>query len=320
MREIAVALGSKENFLEDISLVARKWLPNPRIEPLTGSNIRAGVVEKASALFVDTNIVLALLDPDHRDLEAVKDQLLSLREKINIIVYYTGPKPDVPQFLGSAPVHLEQDREKRLRERVLSTTRGRRKKMTDKAYALLKDRVKDETLLEQELSKLLDYVGDKETIELRDVTAVVAATHEDTLIKLFDAMAQRNHKELLTILENLFAQGVHILAIQSFLVRQIRLLLQAKDMEELITAEMDYKAFSKTFAALKEGLDFVPQERKHYLRYQKPYYAFKLSQTSMKFSKKELRSLLGMLARLDALIKTGTKYDKVRLETGLLEV
>ena len=282
--------------------------------------MKPGIAEKASALFIDTNIVLALVDPDRSLLEAVKDQLLTLKEKINGIVYYTGSKPDVPAFLGSAPVRMEQDREMRLRERVLSSIRGRRKKMTDKAFALLRERIKDEVLLEQELGKLLDYAGDKETIEVRDVAAVVTQTHEDTLITLFDAMAQRNHKELVGILENLLAQGVHILAVQSFLVRQIRLLLQAKDMEDLLTTEMDYKMFAKTFTTLKESLDLAPHERKHYFPYQKPYYAFKLSKTSMKFSKKELVSLLGMLAHLDARIKKGTKYDRIRLEAGLLEV
>lgn len=320
MREFIVAIGSKDNLVEDISLLARKWLENPKIVALTGPTMKAGIVEKASALFIDTSIVLALLDPDRSLLEAVKDQLLTLKEKINGIVYYTGVKPDVPAFLGSAPVQMEQDREMRVRERVLSSTRGRRKKMTDKAFALLKERIKDEVLLEQELGKLLDYVGDRETIELRDVAAVVTQTHEDTLFTLFDAMAQRNHKELIGILENLLAQGVHILAVQSYLVRQIRLLLQAKDMEDLLTTEMDYKMFSKTFTALKESLDFAPKERKHYFPYQKPYYAFKLSKTSMKFSKRELVSLLGMLAHLDALIKKGAKHDRVRLETGLLEV
>ena len=215
---------------------------------------------------------------------------------------------------------MEQDRETRMRERVLSSICGRGKKMTDKAFALLKERTQRRGLARQELGKLLDYVGDKQTIELRDVAAVVTQTHEDTLIMLFEALAQRNHKELVSILENLFAQGVHILAIQSFLVRQIRLLLQAKDMADLLTTEMDYKMFSKTFTTLKESLDFAPRERKHYFPYQKPYYAFKLSKTSMKFSKKELISLLDMLAHLDALIKKGTKYDRIRLETGLLEV
>ena len=320
MGEIIVAIGSKDSLVEDISLLARKRLENPKIVVLSGPTMKAGVAEKASALFIDTNIVLALLDPDRSLLETVKDQLFILKEKINLIVYYSGTKPDVPSLLGSAPIQMEQDREMRIRERVLSSTRAHRKKMTDKAFSLLKERIKDESLLETEMGKLLDYVGDKETIEVRDVAAVVTQTHEDSLITLFEAMAQKNHKELIATLENLLSQGVHILAVQSFIVKQIRLLLQAKDMEELVTSEMDYKMFSKTFPTLKESLDFAPKEKKQYFPYQKPYYAFKLSKTSVKFSRKELVSLLGMLAHLDALIKKGTKYDRVRLEAGLLEV
>ncbi len=320
MGEIIVAIGSRDSLVEDVSLLAGRLLENPKIVALSGPTMKAGIVEKASALFIDTNIVLALLDPDRSLLEAAKDQLLILKERINLIIYYSGPKPDLPSFLGSAPIQMEQDGEMRVRERVLSSMRRRGKRMTDKAFSALKERIKDESLLEQELGKLLDYVGDKETIETRDVAAVVTQTHEDSLIMLFEAMAQRNRKELIGVLENLLAQGVHILAVQSFIAKQVRLLLQAKDMQELLASETDYKTFSKAFPALKESLDFVPKEKKQYLPYQKPYYAFKLSKMSAKFSRKELLSLLDMLARLDALIKKGTKYDRVRLEAGLLEV
>ncbi|HVN23492.1 MAG TPA: hypothetical protein VMT71_05945 [Syntrophorhabdales bacterium] len=320
MGEIVVAIGSKDNLVEDLSLLARKWSENPKVVTLSGPALKPGIAEKASALFLDTNIVLALIDPDPGLLDDVKDHLSLLKEKINSIVYYTEAKPEVPAYLGSARLHIEQDREMRVRERVLSSVRARRKKMTDKAFALLKERVKDEVLLEQELDKLIDYAGDKDTIELKDVAAVVTQTHEDTLIALFEAIAQRNQKELIAILQNLLAQGVHILAIQNYLVRQLRLLLQAKDMESLLTSQTDYKTFSKALATFKESLDFKPQEKKHYFLYQKPYYAYRLSKTSMKFSKKELVSLLDMLAHLDALIKRGTKYDRVRLESGLLEV
>jgi hypothetical protein len=194
------------------------------------------------------------------------------------------------------------------------------KKMTDKAFALLKERVKEEAFLEQELNKLLDYAGDKDTIELKDVAAVITETHEETLITLFEAMAQKSHRELIAILENLLSNGLHILAIHSYLIRQIRLLLQAKDIEELYPTEMDYKMFTKTLGTLKEGLDSPPRERKHFLAYQKPYYAFKLSKTSAKSSGKDLLNLYSMLVELEKSIKTGTKHDRTRLETALLEV
>ena len=320
MGDIVVAIGSKDNAVEDITLLARKWLENPKIVAASGPDIRGTVIEKSSALFIDGNLVLALLDPDQKTLQEVHNQLLTLKEKAFVIVYYTGTQPEVPAFLGKAPVHLEQDRDKRLRDRVLAFTRARGKKMTDKAFAALSQRVKDESMLESELNKVLDYIGNKETVEQRDVAAVVTQTHEGTLIMLFDAIAQKDRKQVINVLENLLSQGLHILAIQHFLVRQVRLLLQAKDMEDLLTSEMSYKMFSKTFPTLKESLDFKPLEKKHYFPYQKPYYAYNLSKTSAKFSRKELVSMLGVLAGLDTLIKTGTKYDKVRLQTALLEV
>ena len=320
MGDIVVAIGSKETAVEDVTLLARKWLENPKIVAVSGPDIKGAVIEKSSALFIDGNLVLALLDPEQKTLQEVHNQLLTLKEKAFVIVYYTAAQPDIPAFLGKAPVQLEQNRDKRVRDRVLALTRARGKKMTDKAFAALSQRVKEESLLESELNKVLDYVGDKETIEQRDVAAVVTQAHEGTLITLFDAIAQKDRKQLINILESLLAQGLHILAIQHFLVRQVRLLLQAKDMEDLLTSEMSYKMFSKTFPTLKESLDFKPLEKKHYFPYQKPYYAYNLSKTSAKFSRKELVSMLGVLAELDALIKTGTKYDKIRLQTALLEV
>jgi hypothetical protein len=98
------------------------------------------------------------------------------------------------------------------------------------------------------------------------------------------------------------------------------LLLQAKDIDELFPTEMDYKMFTKTLGTLKETLDSPPREKKHFLAYQKPYYAFKLSKTSSKSSEKDLLTLYRMLVGLEMSIKSGTKYDRTRLETALLEV
>jgi DNA polymerase III delta subunit len=320
MGDILVAVGSKDTVSEDVSLLARKWFEHPRIVAVTGTDIRPTVVEKASALFVEPDLVLAILDPEKAELEDVKNHLQILKERIHLIIYYTESTSEPPAFLDSKPVQMDTDRDTRLRERVLTVTRARHKKMTDKAFALLKERVKEEAFLEPELNKLLDYAGDKDTIELKDVAAVITETHEETLITLFEAMAQKNHRELIGILENLLSHGLHILAIHSFLIRQIRLLLQAKDIEELFPTEMDYKMFTKTLGTLKEGLDSPPREKKHFLSYQKPYYAFKLSKTSSKSSEKDLLMLYGALVGLEMSIKTGTKYDRIRLETALLEV
>ena len=157
MGDIVVAIGSKETAVEDVTLLARKWLENPKIVAVSGPDIKGAVIEKSSALFIDGNLVLALLDPEQKTLQEVHNQLLTLKEKAFVIVYYTAAQPDIPAFLGKAPVQLEQNRDKRVRDRVLALTRARGKKMTDKAFAALSQRVKEESLLESELNKVLSY-------------------------------------------------------------------------------------------------------------------------------------------------------------------
>ena len=88
-------------------------------------------------------------------------------------------------------------------------------------------------------------------------------------------------------------------------------------MEEVFSASPEYGVFAKTFGKWKDGIEIKPLERKQYLPFQKPYYAFNLSKTSQKLSKRDLIALLDMLAALDLSIKSGTKFDRVRLEEGL---
>ena len=88
MGDILVAVGSKENISEDISLLARKWLEHPRIAAVTGTDIKPTVIEKASALFVDPDLVLAILDPEKAELEDVKNHLEILKERIHLIIIY----------------------------------------------------------------------------------------------------------------------------------------------------------------------------------------------------------------------------------------
>jgi DNA polymerase III delta subunit len=124
---------------------------------------------------------------------------------------------------------------------------------------------------------------------------------------------------MLNTLETLLLSGTNMLVIQGFLVKQARLMLQAKDMEEILKATHEYPAFSKIFNKWKEGLEMAPLDKKLYLPYQKTFYAYKLSKTSQRFNKKDLLSFLNMLMDFDARIKSGTKQDRIRLEHGLLE-
>ncbi len=321
MGQIVFTIGSKENFFEDVNLLALRWSREPRIVTLTGPAIRQSVTEKASALFIEEGLVLALLDPSKEVIRQIEAGLRALKERAGVIIYSTSDDPGLPASLGAVRVDLEQEREKRIEERVRAAVRADGKKMSHKAFALLKERIRDEALMEGELAKVISYVGDKEVIEAKDIEAVVTEElHEEDLIALSDAMARKNKKETLAILETLLGQGMNILAIHGFMTRYMGLLLQAKDREGLFVGVPDFRAFSKAFGKLKEDLDGVPLEKKYYLAFQKPFYAFNLLRASRKYTREDLLSFLDMLAHFDAKVKKGTRHDRTNFEAGFLEV
>lgn len=322
MKDIIIAVGTKENLLEDIHVIAKQLVSNPEIIIASGKEkeMRNIIIEKASNLFINEDLVLVVVDPGHALIDELKGQLEVLKEKISVVIFTTNASDKISEHIDGKVMVLEQDKEKRLKGKVRSFLQGHTKKMTDKAFDLLMQRIKDESILESELTKLVAFVGEKDTIESKDIKAIVGETHEDSLMALFEAFQKFDKKEMLAIFENLIENGQYILAIHSYLVNQIRLLLQTKDMEEMVREGVEYPVFAKAFKKWKEDLDLQSSEKRRYLPYQHPYYAYKLSKVGHKISKKDLLAFFEMLTTFDAQVKRGTKYDRIRMEYGLLKV
>jgi DNA polymerase III delta subunit len=318
MNSITTIIGTKENINEDIRVFSEKLIDNPEIIILAKKDIKDKVIEQSSALFVDKNIVMALLDPEGELLDEIKGHLMLLKEKMHIIIYLTAPGANTQGQFESTTIIIKKDKEKRIKERVLALLKKHNKVMTDKGFKLFRERIADESMLESELMKLINYVGVNKEVKSADVKSIVTATHEESLLNLFDIIANTDNKELLNLLETLLSGGMNVLAIQGFLVKQARLMLQAKDMEEIIKTNQEYPAFSKIFNKWKASIEMTPLEKKLYLPYQKPFYAYKLSKTSQLFKRKELLSFLNMLMYFDTKIKSGTKQDRISLENCLL--
>ncbi|MDD3847061.1 MAG: hypothetical protein PHC90_11970 [Syntrophorhabdaceae bacterium] len=320
MKELLVAVGSKENIIEDIHLLSRRYHEHPGLVIAQGKDMRQVVIESASNLFLADNMVIAIVDPSLADAAALRTHLDALKDRAGVIVYLTTEAKDVREALGGQEVVLEKDRDKRIKERVRTALKRNGKKMTDKAFALLTSRIRDESILDQEVLKLIGYVGDKTTIDSRDINAVVTETHEESLMALFDAFSRMDKKDILDIFETLVENGQHILAIHSYLVNQMRLLMQAKDLEPFVADARAYPAFAAVFKRWKERTGVETSGKKRYLPFQHPYYAFKLSGTSRKISRGSLVEFYEFLSSLDVKIKTGTKHDRTLMEYGLLKV
>jgi len=320
MKTIMIAVGSKENIIEDIHILAGRFSDHPVIVIAQGKDLRRVIIEKASNLFLTDNLVIAVIDPDAADVRSLKPNLDVLKERAGLIIYLTSESREVCELLEVQPVVLEKDKDKRIKERVRGALKRNGKKMTDKAFVLLTSRIRDESIVEQEVLKLIGYVGDRTTIDSKDISMIVTETHEDTLMVLFDAFSRMDKKEVLNVFEGLVENGQHILAIHSYLVNQMRLLIQAKDLEPHIPDARAYPAFAPAFKRWKEEIDIETSGKKRYLPFQHPYYAYKLFSTSRKLTKKSLLDFYEFLYSLDVKIKTGTKHDRTLMEYGLLKV
>ena len=320
LKEIFIAVGTKENLASDIHILGNKWSQNPRVLVVSGKDIKATIIEKTSALFLEENLVLILVDPDKAIFDELRHQLDILRERIHIVIYTTSSPPDYLKKISHEMLIMDKDRETRIKKRVLAFLKQHGKKMTDKAFRALVEKIKDESNLESELMKAINYIGEKSSIDSKDIHAIVTEMQEDSLISLFDTFAKLDKKGVLKVFENLIQNGVHILAIHSYLVRQTRLLLQAKDMEELCRTNQDYGTFVKTLSKWKDSLEIKTSEKKHYFPYQKPFYAHKLSKIGRKIPRQTLISFFNNLTMSDVKMKRGTRFDQIHVERDLLGV
>ena len=82
------------------------------------------------------------------------------------------------------------------------------------------------------LEKLINFVGDRQEINISDVEAVLQRTKVDPIYKLTNALADRNLEAAIFFLDSILAAGIHPLQVFAALINQTRKLLLAKDFAE----------------------------------------------------------------------------------------
>lgn len=116
---------------------------------------------------------------------------------------------------------------------LMAQARKAGKQISPEAVAemLLRCGLREEMLL-QEWEKVLLYTEGRPRIEVEDVQAVVTASPEASTFDLVDALAEQRVEEALEVLRRLFEQRVPPLMILGMVLRQFRLLLQARTLIE----------------------------------------------------------------------------------------
>lgn len=103
-------------------------------------------------------------------------------------------------------------------------------KVSREAAQLLKQFVGTNlTELNNEISKLKDYLGERTTIESKDVLQVVSQTRVDRIFDLTDAIGRRDRATALHSLANLLEHGQSEVGILAMITRHFRILGQLKE-------------------------------------------------------------------------------------------
>lgn len=120
---------------------------------------------------------------------------------------------------------------------ILDRVKREDKRIDSEARALLMESVGHEMRpLENELAKLISYIGERQTITLKDVGQVVSSSPEDVMFTAIEAITRRQTDRALLLLMELHRYDPKAQAVAgkllALLARQFRMLWQAKFLAE----------------------------------------------------------------------------------------
>jgi DNA polymerase-3 subunit delta len=150
----------------------------------------------------------------------------------------------------------------------------------------------DLRLLDQEIEKLVVYVGGGRPISEDDVRLLVSYVQEANIFEMVDALGQRDGQRAAKLLHQLLDEGEPPLGLLGMIVRQFRILIQVKELTGRGLSQQDIAA----------------RLRLH------PFVVKKAVQQAMNFSLEQLEAIYRRLLETDVNIKTGQMDEVLALD------
>ncbi len=175
-----------------------------------------------------------------------------------------------------------------------------------------------------EVRKLVAFAGDKTYIDESDVEAVIEKSRENSVFSLASLIMEKKTGETLAVLRDLLDKGVHYLMILSVIIREMRLLLQARILIDAgkpasFDSGMPFDRFQRTvFTQITERSQSGGPEGD--LGGLHPYVVYQLMKNCVRFSTKELISILDRLLETDIAMKTTGRDPQLLLERLVLDL
>jgi DNA polymerase-3 subunit delta len=175
-----------------------------------------------------------------------------------------------------------------------------------------------------ELEKLIFFVGNKSIIEDTDVETAVGKTREDSIFELTAALSDKNQAAALSALKSLLDQGMHHLMILTMIIREMRLLLQAKIIINsgklpAMRAGAEYGWYQNNVYPAMKNLSGSFKKREGLLPGQHPFVIYNALRNSRSFSYESLAGFLDDLLEIDRAFKTSARDPQLLLENFLMK-
>jgi len=166
--------------------------------------------------------------------------------------------------------------------------------------------------LQQELDKLILFVGERAAIRVHDVEAIFADHGEGWIFDLTRAIGERDAAGALSQLSRLLAQGEHPLRLLGTVASEIRRLLSARQLLETDLARvwkrgMSYQQFQQT--VLKQDTPLLTRN---------PYGDYMCFQRAERFSLADLSSYMEGLFDADLRLKSSAGQPRLVMEKLIL--
>lgn len=189
--------------------------------------------------------------------------------------------------------------EKTLKRWILGFVKKEQKQITESTLNHFLDKVgTDMENIQGELEKLFCYTQGKPEITVEDVEAICVTQITNRIFDMVNAAAEGRQREALDLYYDLIALKEPAMRILYLLTRQVRLLMQVKEMQELHFAQKEI--------ASKAGIH--------------PYAAKKYMAQTRCFSKERMREAVEESARLEQDVKTGKLSDTLAVEIFIIEL
>jgi DNA polymerase-3 subunit delta len=168
--------------------------------------------------------------------------------------------------------------------------------------------------LQQELEKLVLYMGERASIRAQDVEVIFADHGEGWIFDLTRSIAERETVAALAQLTRLMDRGEHPLKLLGTIVTEVRRLLAARQM---IDGELrsqwrrglGYQQFQQS--VLRDGMPLLTRN---------PYADYMCFQRADKFSLTELRSYLASIYLADLRLKSTGPNPRLVMEKLILDM